>query len=339
MENYKIRVESEAESKEAQELFFELGCSWSCGYAFFKNQKSPCLFVNKHNQISHIEYDTGFFEKQENKEITIQQLKDLVVLKRGDVDDATHTCDGAKYYLTASEFFEFINNHWENVDEYVDGCTFKPIDPKMSILDTRRLEMKEFLEPMPNGEYRYQKDEGISIGGDWIEIPACSEAAYFFNGSDLKRGKDDIAFYKDNIGSVYNDGDWLEIDSEKVKPFVLNKGVLLWKRHTQPEALPFVDDEPTTEDFIFNPSISDQYAEIEKVRQKHSHYKKDISHLDVLDIYRIDELFNPHPCGSHIAKKALCSGHRGHKDLLTDIQDIIDTAERWKQMLIEDGNS
>ena len=71
---------------------------------------------------------------------------------------------------------------------------------------------------------------------------------------------------------------------------------------------------------------------------KHSHYKKDISHLGTLDIYRVTELFNPHSCGAHIAKKALCSGQRGHKDLLTDIQDIIDTAERWKEMMIEDGN-
>ena len=70
--------------------------------------------------------------------------------------------------------------------------------------------------------------------------------------------------------------------------------------------------------------------------EKHAHYKKDISHLNTLDIYRVTELFNPHACGAHIAKKALCSGQRGHKDLLTDIQDIIDTAERWKEMLIED---
>lgn len=72
---------------------------------------------------------------------------------------------------------------------------------------------------------------------------------------------------------------------------------------------------------------------------KHPHYKKDISHLDILDIYRVTELFNPHSCGAHIAKKALCSGQRGHKDLLTDIQDIIDTAERWKEMMIEDETS
>ena len=87
----------------------------------------------------------------------------------------------------------------------------------------------------------------------------------------------------------------------------------------------------------FNFGAVDDFVE-SNVEQgaKHSHYKKDISHLDTLGIYRVTELFNPHSCGAHIAKKALCSGQRGHKDLLTDIQDIIDTAERWKEMLIED---
>ena len=90
----------------------------------------------------------------------------------------------------------------------------------------------------------------------------------------------------------------------------------------------------------FNFEAVDDFVE-SNVEQgvKHSHYKKDISHLDTLDIYRVTELFNPHSCGAHIAKKALCSGQRGHKDLLTDIQDIIDTAERWKEMLIEDETS
>ncbi len=36
--------------------------------------------------------------------------------------------------------------------------------------------------------------------------------------------------------------------------------VCLWSRHTHPEELPFIDDEP---------SLNDQYAEIEKVRQSH----------------------------------------------------------------------
>lgn len=72
-------------------------------------------------------------------------------------------------------------------------------------------------------------------------------------------------------------------------------------------------------------------------KPKHSHYKKNVSHLNVIDPYRIADLYDLHPCADHIAKKALCTGKRGHKDLLRDIQDIIDTAERWKEMIEEDN--
>ena len=73
-------------------------------------------------------------------------------------------------------------------------------------------------------------------------------------------------------------------------------------------------------------------------KEKHSHYKKDVSHLNVIDPYRIADLYDLHPCAEHIMKKSLCAGGRGHKDLLRDIQDIIDTAERWKEMIEEDNN-
>ena len=42
---------------------------------------------------------------------------------------------------------------------------------------------------------------------------------------------------------------------------------------------------------------------------------------------------------AHITKKALCSGARGHKDLTTDIKEIIDTANRWLEMIAEDGGN
>lgn len=79
-------------------------------------------------------------------------------------------------------------------------------------------------------------------------------------------------------------------------------------------------------------------AEVARQEEKHSHYKKDVSHLNVIDPYRIADLYNLHPCAEHIMKKSLCAGNRGHKDKLRDIQDIIDTAERWKQMIEEDNN-
>lgn len=91
---------------------------------------------------------------------------------------------------------------------------------------------------------------------------------------------------------------------------------------------------------VMKESLNEKIATAEVARQeeKHSHYKKDVSHLNVIDPYRIADLYNLHPCADHIMKKSLCAGNRGHKDTLRDIQDIIDTAERWKQMIEEDSN-
>lgn len=94
-------------------------------------------------------------------------------------------------------------------------------------------------------------------------------------------------------------------------------------------------------------SINDQYAEIEQVRQdtvkvtidelKHRVYKKDVSHLDSIDVYRVLELFNvqSHAVG-HAIKKLLCSGDRGTKDEAQDIQEAIDSLVRYQEMKNED---
>ena len=86
--------------------------------------------------------------------------------------------------------------------------------------------------------------------------------------------------------------------------------------HTQPEELPFVD------------SLNDQYAEIEQVR-KHRHYFKDVSNIAEIDVYAVLKLFDvTDPCLQHIVKKALCAGKRDHKDMIEDLQNIVDTAIR-----------
>lgn len=70
---------------------------------------------------------------------------------------------------------------------------------------------------------------------------------------------------------------------------------------------------------------------------KHSHYYKDVKHLDVIDVYRVIALWEVQdPCLQHLIKKALCAGGRGHKDKLKDLQDIVDSAQRALDMHIED---
>lgn len=70
---------------------------------------------------------------------------------------------------------------------------------------------------------------------------------------------------------------------------------------------------------------------------KHSHYKRDVSKLDYIDVYRIIDLYQLNdPCFQHALKKILVPGERGHKDLKKDIQDIIDTMQRKLEMMRED---
>lgn len=71
---------------------------------------------------------------------------------------------------------------------------------------------------------------------------------------------------------------------------------------------------------------------------KHGHYYKDVSKLQVIDVYRVLELFDvSNPCIQHAVKKLLVAGGRGAgKDITKDISEAIDSLRRWEQMVTED---
>jgi len=73
--------------------------------------------------------------------------------------------------------------------------------------------------------------------------------------------------------------------------------------------------------------------------RKHPHYYKDVSNLKEVDVYRVLKLFNvTDPCIQHSVKKLLVAGGRGGgKDISKDIQEAIDTLERWKEIQAEDA--
>lgn len=74
--------------------------------------------------------------------------------------------------------------------------------------------------------------------------------------------------------------------------------------------------------------------------RKHSHYFKDVKHLEYIDVYRVLELFTvTNPCLQHAIKKLLVAGGRGAgKDLFRDVQEAIDSLNRFKEMFEEDNN-
>ena len=165
--------------------------------------------------------------------------------------------------------------------------------------------MKEYLEKQADGSYKLVM-RGIVGKDDDIEVP--DGATYYAIDSNLGIKKN--YFFRCPNDAIWVDSQWMSAS------FSVAGQTVLWQRHTQPEELPFMD------------SLNDQYAEIEQVR-KHRHHFKDVSSIAEIDVYAVLKLFDvTDPCLQHIVKKALCAGKRGHKDMMEDLQNIVDTAIR-----------
>ena len=305
MENLKIRVNNKAESKEVQELFFELGyekgaCSTGDYPALIiatpesRFQKTP--YSSRATSLNHEAHS-------QYKEITLAELRDLVVLKRNDVGDATHTDGYYSFYVGKDKnyFFSSCDKAWCGTWKNVE--ILKPIEKK---------EMKEYLDPENN--YRFNVTDKPFF--DWIEIPEGAEILIGLN-------KRIIGFYKNDFGLTWIDGKgWIETKNE-YSDWI--KYPVLWQRTTHPEELPFIDDDfklnipeelkgraySLSERIIIDDeplkvidseyskdgnsvthtvSLNDQYAEIEKVR--HNHYFKDVSDVNRIDVYEVLKRFN-----------------------------------------------
>lgn len=68
------------------------------------------------------------------------------------------------------------------------------------------------------------------------------------------------------------------------------------------------------------------------------HYFKDVTHLKVIDVYRVIDLWEiTNPALQHALKKVMAAGKRGAKNSRTDIKEAIDSLNRALEMLNEDA--
>ena len=129
-----------------------------------------------------------------------------------------------KGFVVASLYSSGINfDYWANVKETTLSELRAMVHP-----------MKEYLIPSRNYEYILTdaREALEPHAKDWVEIPEWANYAY--------KNDAGICFLKGELG--------------------FNHPLLIWQRPTQPEALPFIDDNPQ--------SLNEQYAEIEQVRQQ-----------------------------------------------------------------------
>ena len=111
MNNYKIKLNNEAESKEAQDLFEQLGFTWAGDYpengdwySHLYAEKSTCCNLP-------IYVWNGLGDKFQ--ELTLPQLRELVVLHRNDVKDATHRDKrDESIYLTSDKVIYYWQGEW-----------------------------------------------------------------------------------------------------------------------------------------------------------------------------------------------------------------------------------
>ena len=68
-----------------------------------------------------------------------------------------------------------------------------------------------------------------------------------------------------------------------------------------------------------------------------THYFKDVSHLNNIDVYRVLQLFEvTDPAIQHAVKKLLCAGKRGSKEYTQDINEANVSIKRALSMMMED---
>jgi hypothetical protein len=109
--------------------------------------------------------------------------------------------------------------------------------------------------------------------------------------------------------------------------------VVAWRR-----APSVVAPEPGLVGFAWVPSAQERNEFVSSEVRKHNHYFKDVSHLDTVDVYRVLQLFNvTDQALGHAIKKLLVAGGRGAgKDTRRDVQEAVDTLERFIEMRDED---
>lgn len=165
MMNYKVRVANEAESKEVQGWFEELGFDLAIGEETFNRIankiKAICVTDGK------VYVNTISFESVNSRldELTIPQLRDMVVLHRNDVRDANCKDDTLHdLYIDSNKVVYFYHHgklKW--VESAINGH-----DVYLNMVKPTEKEMKEYLVLLEDGSYVLND---LPINEESIEVP------------------------------------------------------------------------------------------------------------------------------------------------------------------------
>lgn len=194
MENIKVRVNSLLDSNSAQELLVSAG--YRRKYNNFTLHNGWVCFDSDNNILCVCSSQAGK-ELDDYKEITMQELRDMVVLKRNEPDDANfeNKVTGIKYFVSSAGDIYFWCGDWQKCH-----ASFR-IEKLNSIKEDV---MKEYLLKY-NDQYtlvELSKEDAESNPERYIEIPDGSEK--YIQGVKYPTR---FGFVK---GDKFWDGEWVD---------------------------------------------------------------------------------------------------------------------------------
>lgn len=233
--NFKIKVNNELESKEAQELFFELGYCWNTGLGV-KNLDAKFLYA-KRNTIT-MGYCSDNFSDSGSEQLTLSKLRDLVVSYRNDMNDwncIDPEFKEQKLYLCSDKdlyVFDDVRNYWKvssknGVDLVLNRLIMKgdeSFNSLISGISEGLISGADALRAIADGkevEYLYG-DKWLSVVGEQVLITAVTDDKFKFRlkprtitlnveiPAPFEPKVDEFAFYLD--GSCKDGFDFYQYD-------------------------------------------------------------------------------------------------------------------------------
>lgn len=180
MNNCKIRVNNEAESREAQELFFALG--YKKGVCTSGEYPATIVAV-----VESLHRDTPFYSRalslnhdahKDYIELTLPQLHDLVVLHRNDIDDANWETEGDDqiYKDSSGKSFIFREQGWDELQRHeMRQAMWEKTKPKTQTTENEQglISGADALRALADGEDVLWKahSDSIACAKRFIEHP------------------------------------------------------------------------------------------------------------------------------------------------------------------------
>ncbi|MDO7454551.1 hypothetical protein Q5X70_08415 [Acinetobacter baumannii] len=191
MQKYILKAEDQEITEEALELFqqlgYELGKSDRSGMIFTQDGKATC---------DRLEFWNYYKNQDGCQELTLPQLRDLVVLKRNDVRDATHTGTGDSKYYVDSNGDSYIHNSIIWTEWKLDISILKPIKKHLETATGRFDENGDHHLTFSKGSE--EKDPSLISGAD---VPAL-----------IKKGES-VQFR--SVFNVQGGSEWKDFDLER----------------------------------------------------------------------------------------------------------------------------